>query len=162
MTPAIKRLGYNNIPGEDQGKPGHVQGKKVLLEPPCMSGVFGGQGEAYTVCHKTSGRCMRCTGPRSWLRLRALGCITDAQYSLVSQRCSSVQRSTRATARCWSSSGDVLCTSSTGSLQAAIRVASCPAQELNCELAAYRGKRRRRRASRRPAPRARAAQPGQL
>lgn len=102
---------------------GACKKKKVLLEPPCMSGVFGGQGEAYTVSHKASGRCMPCIGPRSWLRLRALGCITDAQYSLLSRKCFSAQRSIHATARSWSSSGDVLCTSSTGSLLASFRVA---------------------------------------
>lgn len=83
-----------------------------------MSGIFGGQYEAYTISHRTSRRCMRGIGPRSWLRLRALGCVTEGQYSLFSQKCSSAQRSVHATARSWSSSGDVLCTLSTGSLQA--------------------------------------------
>ena len=85
-----------------------------------MSGTLGGRCEAYTVSHRTSGRCMRCIGPRSLLRLRALGCITEGQYSLLSQKCLSAQRSVHATARSGSSSGDVLCTSSTGSLQASL------------------------------------------
>ena len=149
---------------DEKSKLAHSKRGKVLLEPPCMSGVFAGQREAHTVSRKAFGRCMRYIGPRSWLRLRALGCITEAQYSLLSQKCSSAQRSVRATARSWSSSGDVLCTSSTGSLQASFRAAHRPGptRAPNCKRAAYRGQRSRRRTFRRPAPRARAAQPGQL